>query len=677
VALAEEEAAAGRSRGQYDAGVWYEYGAFHLRRGHWARALICLREAVSVSAHDLPPLLSLAALQASRGAHEEAVVFAQAAARVATGADATVVSQALLSLCLQLHGKQQESGRALRAAVKALAASPASGTASGEEAQAAASAGAAYLRLARFLLDVRLDALARKALEAAADALADTPAPRGQRVELLVLRCRQFLQAAHGDVPQELREPSAATGGVSASGTVTPSGSRPGTAGAGGPVAAAALTAVPVGASGKAYDGAIISAAECAAGLARACDMEPTAWEAWHLRALLALSGLAADGAPALVTGASELADVPPPALQEARRCLELTAAHFTASGAGAGAADLLASDASFLLARVYMALGHVNLRLASLEHAAAGPLTPGGGAPTAHPDIAAEAPGDAALQAAKEAYMRAATAAAQGGVARPTSGAPRARGSAGPEPALPGPFAPWASAWLGVGRAAWAQGHAAEAEAVLSEANALDNQHPVIWAWLAYVCGSAGSDGVSTDASSIAPARDREACFALEQALRSGVAGNCADTTALLVALADRHRAAGQVGLAASLLRRATVQSAAPLGVAHLAAALRARLGLAATLSEGPAVEEEALVQYAAVLEHGNKWLPRAGADGGGGADMEPVQAARTAAAEAAATLLMKQGRAVEAGRLLAEHGFHFDSEAASEAEGAVAAHE
>jgi hypothetical protein len=96
-------------------------------------------------------------------------------------------------------------------------------------------------------------------------------------------------------------------------------------------------------------------------------------------------------------------------------------------------------------------------------------------------------------LRTAKESYLRAVAA---------------GRAAAAAAPGLHG--GPWSVAWLGVGRATWAESSPVDAENVLGEANALDNQNPVVWAWLAYLCLCAE------------PLRDREAAAALDNALKN-----------------------------------------------------------------------------------------------------------------------------------------------------------
>jgi tetratricopeptide (TPR) repeat protein len=414
--------------------------------------------------------------------------------------------------------------------------------------------------------------------------------------------------------------------------------------------------------------------------LEKACDMDAGAAEAWHLRAVLVLSGLPAGAASAEggnapaagsatvagARGAPELADVAAAALAEARRCLELAAAAYRAPLAGAaavaagdGAANAQAPIASasgvggaltaadeYALTRIYMGLGAVLMQQASLEHSAAGVLTPDGDSSMSMADGGSQLPGDAQLQAAKEAFMRAAAASSTRG--QPAASSPRVKGSAAASAA-----APWASAWLGVGRAAWAQGQGDEAEAVLSEANALDNQNPAVWAWLSYLC-------ISADAAS---SRGKEAAFSLDQALKAGLVGHSSEATALLTALAHKYRGAGQVHVAAGLLRRAAVQSAEPLGAAHLAASLRARLTLAEVLCDAGVADDDALAQYQATLAHAEAAAPRVAAGSVSDAIATAIAEARHAAASAAATLLMKHGRAVEAGRLVAEYGLEDDA--------------
>ena len=179
-----------------------------------------------------------------------------------------------------------------------------------------------------------------------------------------------------------------------------------------------------------------------------------------------------------------------------------------SASGVGG---SLLASD-EFAHIRLFLRLAAVQLQLAAAE-------TP------------AKAP--AMLAAAKDSYVR-------------SVHAGRAAAAL-----VPGQHAgPWSLSWLGVGRAAWAQGDHSEAEIALGEANALDNQNPVVWAWLSFLCLSAD------------PLRDREAAASLDQALKNALAGDCTETVVLLHTLADRYRALGQAGVAAGLLRRAVVVS-------------------------------------------------------------------------------------------------------------------
>jgi tetratricopeptide (TPR) repeat protein len=196
----------------------------------------------------------------------------------------------------------------------------------------------------------------------------------------------------------------------------------------------------------------------------------------------------------------------------------------------------------------------------------------------------------------------------------------------------------PWSLAWLGLGRALWAQGESAEAEAAFGEANALDNGSAVTWAWLAHLClCSLDSGGLD---------RTREAAAALNEALKAGLSGDCTETVVLLQTLAERYAAAGEPAIAGGLLRRAVLHCAAPLSASHLDALLRARAALAELVVAGGAPLEESVRHLLAV------------AAGPGGLPGEVVSAhlaesirgTRAAAATAAARGLRKLGRADEA---------------------------
>ena len=142
----------------------------------------------------------------------------------------------------------------------------------------------------------------------------------------------------------------------------------------------------------------------------------------------------------------------------------------------------------------------------------------------------------------AAEALAHAALAAEVGAAAMGAAAAPSSVGGGG------GRRKAWSTALLGLGRVAWAAGDPVLAEAMLSEANVLDNQvcvccaanttvcvcvcsalplikagpclspsspfcvhvqSPVVWAWLAFVC------------LSVEPMRDREAAAAIDQAFQ------------------------------------------------------------------------------------------------------------------------------------------------------------
>lgn len=119
-----------------------------------------------------------------------------------------------------------------------------------------------------------------------------------------------------------------------------------------------------------------------------------------------------------------------------------------------------------------------------------------------------------------------------------------------------------------------------------------------------------------------------------------------------LLHTLADKYRALSQLHVSAGLLRRAVVHAAAPVGASHLDAILHARLALAEVLAEAGALED-ALHQYRAVLQskgiHGEVVTLTL---------KDSIKRARSAAAAAAATLLVRQGRQAEADQMVSVYG-------------------
>jgi hypothetical protein len=129
-------------------------------------------------------------------------------------------------------------------------------------------------------------------------------------------------------------------------------------------------------------------------------------------------------------------------------------------------------------------------------------------------------------------------------------------------------------------------------------------------------------------------------------------LSGDCTETVVLLHTLADKYRALGQAHVAAGLLRRAVLHMADPSSGAHLDAALHARMALAEVLAEGGALED-ALNQYRAIMTA--RGLP--------GVALplpmkDSIRATKLAAAAAAASLLGKLGRDVEAEQVLTIYG-------------------
>jgi hypothetical protein len=129
-------------------------------------------------------------------------------------------------------------------------------------------------------------------------------------------------------------------------------------------------------------------------------------------------------------------------------------------------------------------------------------------------------------------------------------------------------------------------------------------------------------------------------------------LSGDCTETVVLLHTLADRYRGLGQGHVAAGLLRRAVLHMADPISGAHLDAILHARMALAEVLAEGGALED-ALNQYRAIMT----------AKGVPGLHLsislkDSVRGSKLAAAAAAATLLAKLGREMEAEQVLTVYG-------------------
>ena len=326
---------------------------------------------------------------------------------------------------------------------------------------------------------------------------------------------------------------------------------------------------VVVARGGAAYDGAIVTCAEASRVASDALALSELAWGAHDVLGTLWAAGLrgprarvsaAGSDLPLLRGGAPEPGDVDIADLTEAARAWVLATSSFSPP-LHAGYARLLADDASALrdlpphaptpsAAAPFAPLppgtaARADAIFASASGVGGALLLDDGGAlpklcvrtsraffrfclrifieptpppPTNTPSIffrprrylrlanvqlqlaAVEAPESAAvvLAAARDSFARAISAA-------------RADSSSEPPGARAGP---WSLAWLGLGRALWAQGESAEAEAAFGEANALDNGNSVTWAWLAHLClCSADSGGLD---------RTREAAAALNESLKA-----------------------------------------------------------------------------------------------------------------------------------------------------------
>lgn len=572
VTAQEEAAATGRTGGVYDASVWYSYAAMCARRGDLLTAYTLLREAIGSDAGHLPSLLCMAAVQSARGLHEEAGVFAASAVDAADD-NLLPLAHSLHAATLTAKGRNEDAGRALHAATASLAECLRSLGILDDDIERAATVGAVYLILSRYLLSLHLHDLARHSLELAGDNLEDTDAPRCQRTDVLVLRARHFLVAHKLLVTREVYPVEAAMKAIQAGSHSARSSHACDAPVAAAPASSTSAHMVPVSVSGAAYDGAVITGAQCRAALEKVLEMDAKHSEAWQLRAALFASGQAlSEGSdtPSFPDCAPDTADVGVDDLSRAADFLRLACGHYAAplhSSAGAAAATsedtavaamcgasgvggARVADSPYLLTQMYMQLAAIQLQLAS-----------------AAPDPAASP----ALLAARESYMRAVNA---------------SRASASGKP--------WALALLGVGRTLWVQQDFAGAESVLSEANVLDNQNGVIWGWLALLCLRAR------------PVRDREAATAMDQAVKQGLYGDTVEATELLQLLADRYVSLGQSQVAISLLRRAVATSSVDASVsgASLALAkLEARLALANALLQAGAVED-AQAQFRMIAE-------------------------------------------------------------------------
>ena len=568
VALAEAAAAAGATKGAYDASVWVDMGLFFCRRGstEWPRAVTCLREALSCDAASPRAALALAALLLARGEVADAEAFAGAAARTLVAraaADAktnhrrdgaracAAVSEAANALPLALTftalaagaaGADARAAAALLDAVRALAAVYTSLGAGAGDVARCATPGSCYLITARAALDAGFHALARRVLSLAVAALIDTDAPRVQRADVAALRARRFALAMCASLPRARVDYADVEATARAVGEVARVLSKKSGEGGGEGKRGGGGDDVDYGKKdsrdglmvrgGVAYDGAITSADEAERTVHEALALSELCGEAWDVSAQLWGAGMlgtrrreriCGTDLPLPRGGAPELGDVDAADLVETARRLRLAisthapplhgatcaaaldgvapallslppqfpvpaasapfapapsstptradAALASSSGVGGG---LIFAPCSYLQ-RLYLRLAATQLQLAAAD--------------------ANEGKAAQALAGARDSYARAAAAG-------------RAEEAAAPNQNVA--CGPWASSWLGLGRALWAQGDAADAEAAFGEANSLDNGHPATWAWLAHLCSSTGSG------------RDREAAAALNEALKA-----------------------------------------------------------------------------------------------------------------------------------------------------------
>lgn len=691
----EEASAKGSSLGVYASlPAWHDFALFYCRRGGKAylKALTCLREALSIDSKFIPSLVLAASVQAIRGQLEEALVYSDSAMHLCEEAlggpsasrgeqqevnpadpfvNAAPLCYGLHSLLLTLKGsnKSEESGHALLEGTSALQQLLISRGLPEEEAQRCGTAGAILLIVSRSLLSAGLNSLARKSLQLAADALADTDAPPSQKADLLILRAKWFLQTVNALASVELKENTASQdvsdasdgqltaadaavgaaavggggapvrrksrgpagqGGLDAtvaslaagnapgasSGGIAGGSSGAGTASGSNPLHFTALgIRVPISlTSGKAYDGAPVTGAQCEAELDKALALTASAGigngngapEAWFLKASLHLSGLLQPdsnlplplygegsgvdgntilggvvgggggpsisvGIPSVLAGSPDPADVDPIDVNRAIACLEMAMGnHLEPVGLSAGggmvssflnraplsvtglpalmaAATASASseeeaqqavmtlvsaevssygnvgggclhDDEFHGARTYLLCASLHLHMSTV----ASDTTPMAGPPGVVSRTAGQH-----LEAARESFLRAAEAtrsvhsesspaeaAAHAALTTELAGAGHmsaaaaAVSSSSAQPSFQQTKA-WSIALLGLGRVAWASNDAVLAEALLSEANVLDNQNSSVWGWLAFLCLNSE------------PLRDREAAASIDQALK------------------------------------------------------------------------------------------------------------------------------------------------------------
>lgn len=506
VLLAEDAAASGNTGGRFDARVWFDIGSFYLRRGAWAKAHACLREAVASDSKHAPSLLALASLRSCQGAHSEAVVLADSAADSLppTSADAAT-ALAVQSVILEAAGDAARAGRALRNACQRTKpqAVPAADDESSDDAGlvsdspgvscddeteessggkslSPAQAATAYLDTSQYLLGMHLLPLAAVALSHAADAMGGEQAGLSvaAEAELAVLQARYAHQRAG------LGYPSAVGAGVTADAPLPP-----------------ALAQAPDGHAATQL-------------LHRSTELQPTA-EAWCLLADIEWSGLlrthrqasaASPGLPSI-----ELLELP--AALEVQRLLELAvAAQASEAHKGTGGSELLQPPVPVRRMQLHMRLAAVQLRLAVWDQAA----------PGSDSDTRA-----AALAEARRSYLRAAEA---------VSGSHADSGTAA--------VLRWPALLRGLGRVELEAGRLREAEGLLMDSSKIDPGNPLTLAWLALLC------------QQTRPPRASEAVMLVERALRGGLCGDEAGTAELLWRLANgllSCRATAGAGLAVS----------------------------------------------------------------------------------------------------------------------------
>jgi tetratricopeptide (TPR) repeat protein len=576
ITVAEERAAQGQSSGRYEPSVWHDYGAFCLRRGraHWPKAVACLREAVSIDAEFVPSLLLLACLQLARGQAADAFVFSHSAtvAVQQNSGDRSRVAVAPLAFGIHAFVAQYTNdaqsneptvtrGKALEALrtllIETCGLNPA-------DADHACGDGALYLIVSRYLLDAGLERLARKGLEIASNAFVDSDCPRAQRVDLSVLRARQFLQTLRVHVERDLSLSAGEENGPDAkSANLSQLLSLTGID-----------EVVQFSATKQAYDGAITSVPACLDALDAAIEQDPHNWEAWAMKGAAYLGGVSETqdeflGDIFALQGYPDIADLSLTEVERGVYGLEMAAGHFAqmhgdsmgrkqmsmicSSLYGVGGGQL-ASD-PFVLTRLLMRIAHCHQHLASAHDA--------------HGGREHQAQHRKHLESATQFYTKAAL----------ESNAPSVFDGKEPSVAFPAYVGekPWSPALMGVGRTLWALGDSTGAESAFSESNTLDNQNPLSWAWLALVMLSS------------TPLRDREAAACLDQASRLALVGDTTESTIVLHEISEQYRGLGHIQMAASLLRKVAVNASASMAssFSHRDAAMQAQLAWADALLE------------------------------------------------------------------------------------------